>query len=161
MGKMKNGILDAFSGTIGRVVGTFWRGVAVKRSKAHARKNTNTPKQQEQKAKFKVAADFTQSIHDLLILGFRDQAVQMTVANYGLSLILTESVYSYLVSIPLEVDTSLVSDLIFPFGGAGLFCPSQELQKTNTRNEAYTCMYFIISINYPGISINLAFLLRS
>jgi hypothetical protein len=92
MGKMKNGILDAFSGTIGRVVGTSWRGVAVMRSKAHARKNANTPKQQEQKAKFKVAADFTQSIHDLLILGFRDQAVQMTGANYGLSLILTEAI---------------------------------------------------------------------
>lgn len=29
MGKMKSGILDAFSGTIGRVVGTSWRGVAV------------------------------------------------------------------------------------------------------------------------------------
>jgi len=50
MGKMKNGILDAFSGTIGRVVGTSWRGVAVMRSKAHSRKNANTPKQQEQKA---------------------------------------------------------------------------------------------------------------
>jgi hypothetical protein len=60
MGKMKNGILDAFSGTIGKVVGTSWRGVAVMRSKAHSRKNANTPKQQEQKAKFKVAADFTQ-----------------------------------------------------------------------------------------------------
>ena len=38
MGKMKNGILDAFSGTIGRVVGTSWRGVAVMRSKAHSPK---------------------------------------------------------------------------------------------------------------------------
>jgi hypothetical protein len=37
MGKMKNGILDAFSGTIGRVVGTSWRGVSVMRSKAHSR----------------------------------------------------------------------------------------------------------------------------
>lgn len=43
MGKMKNGILDAFSGTIGRVVGTSWRGVAVMRSKAHSRINANTP----------------------------------------------------------------------------------------------------------------------
>jgi hypothetical protein len=51
MGKMKYGILDAFSGTIGRVVGAFWRGVAVMRSKAHSRKNANTPKRQEQKAK--------------------------------------------------------------------------------------------------------------
>jgi hypothetical protein len=87
MGKMKNGILDSFSDTIGRVVGTSWRGVAVMRSKAHARKNANTPKQQEQKAKFKVAADLTKSMHDLLIPGFRDQAVQMTGSNYGLSLI--------------------------------------------------------------------------
>jgi hypothetical protein len=44
MGKMKNGILDAFSGTFGRVVGT---------------------------------ADFIQTIHHLLILGFADQTVQM------------------------------------------------------------------------------------
>ena len=33
-----------------------------------------------------------QTIHDLLTLGFRDQAVQMTGANYGLSLILTEAI---------------------------------------------------------------------
>ena len=71
MGKMKNGILDAFSGTIGRVVGTSWRGVAVMRSKAHSRKNANKPKQQEQKAMFKVAADFTKTIHDLLIPWFQ------------------------------------------------------------------------------------------
>ena len=61
------------------MVGTSWRGVAVMRSKAHSRKNANTPKQQEQKAKFKVAADFTKTLHDLLIVGFRDQAVQMSL----------------------------------------------------------------------------------
>ncbi|OQP47831.1 DUF6266 family protein [Niastella populi] len=92
MGKMKNGILDAFSGTIGRVVGTLWRGVVIMRSKAHSLKKADTPKQQEQKAKFKIAADFTQTIYDLLIAGFRDQAVQMTGVNCGLSLILTEAI---------------------------------------------------------------------
>ncbi|MBO9203266.1 hypothetical protein J7I42_23450 [Niastella sp. MAH-29] len=88
---MKNGILDAFSGTIGRVVGTSWRGLAVMRSKAHSRRNANTPKQEEQKAKFKVASSFVQSMHDLLVLGFRDQAVRMTGANYALSLIIKEA----------------------------------------------------------------------
>ena len=88
MGKMKNGILDAFSGTIGKVVGSSWRGVPVMRSKAHSRRNSNTPKQEEQKARFKVASSFVQSMHDLLVLGFRDQAIRMTGANYGLSLII-------------------------------------------------------------------------
>lgn len=81
MGKMKNGILDSFSGTIGKVVGSSWRGVQVMRSKAHSRRNANTPKQEEQKAKFKVASSFVQSMHDLLVQGFRDQAVRMTGAN--------------------------------------------------------------------------------
>ena len=92
MGKMKNGILDAFSGTVGKVVGSSWRGVQVMRSKSHARRNANTPKQEEQKAKFKVASSFVQSMYDLLVLGFRDQAVRMTGANYGLSLIITEAI---------------------------------------------------------------------
>ena len=54
MGKMKNGILDAFSGTIGKVVGTSWRGVAVMRSKAHSRKNANIQNSRSKKQSLKL-----------------------------------------------------------------------------------------------------------
>lgn len=109
MGKMTNGILDDFSGTIGKVVGSKWRGVSVMRSKAKNRKNANTPKQQTQKAKFKLASAFTRSMHDLLNLGFRDQAVQMTGANYGLSLVLSNAIIGTDPDFKIAYDRVLVS----------------------------------------------------
>jgi hypothetical protein len=109
MGKMQNGILDDFSGTIGKVVGTKWRGVAVMRSKSHKRRNANTPKQQAQKAKFKVASAFTRSMHDLLNLGFKDRAVRMTGANYGLSLTMANALIGTNPDFKIAYDRVLIS----------------------------------------------------
>jgi hypothetical protein len=109
MGKMNNGILDDFSGKVGKVVGSNWRGVGIMRSKARKRKGANTPKQEEQQAKFKVAASFTQTMHDLLLLGFKDQAVRMTGSNYGLSLILKDAIVGTNPDFKIAYDRVLVS----------------------------------------------------
>jgi hypothetical protein len=88
MGKMNNGILDDFSGTIGKVVGSKWRGVTYMRAKSKKRTGALSDAQLEQQAKFAVAGKFSQSMNDLLTLGFKDQAIKMTGKNYGQSLIL-------------------------------------------------------------------------
>jgi len=92
MGKMNNGILDDFSGTIGKVVGSKWRGVPYMRSKSKKRTGPLSDAQLEQQAKFAVAGKFTQSMNDLLTLGFRDQAIKMTGKNYAQSLILKDAI---------------------------------------------------------------------
>ena len=92
MGKMNNGILDNFSGAIGKVVGSNWRGVPYMRSKAKKRTGKLSDAQLEQQAKFAVAGKFTQSMNDLLTLGFRDQAIKMTGKNFAQSLILKDAI---------------------------------------------------------------------
>ncbi|THU32911.1 hypothetical protein FAM09_26025 [Niastella caeni] len=92
MGKQTNGILGDYSGKVGKVVGSSWNGVAVVKSTPKKSKKAKTPKQEEQQAKFKTASDFALSMHDLLLLGFKDQAVRMTGANYGLSHIVKNAI---------------------------------------------------------------------
>jgi hypothetical protein len=92
MGKMNNGILDDFSGTIGKVVGGKWRGISYMRAKAKKRTGALSDAQLEQQAKFAVAGKFAQSMNDLLTLGFKDQAIRMTGKNYGQSLILKNAI---------------------------------------------------------------------
>jgi hypothetical protein len=69
MGKMNNGILDDFSGTIGKVVGSNWRGVSYMRAKSKKRTGALSDAQLEQQAKFAIAGKFCQSMNDLLTLG--------------------------------------------------------------------------------------------
>ena len=89
---MNNGILDDFSGKIGKVVGSKWRGVPYMRAQSKKRTGALSDAQLEQQARFAVAGKFSQSMNDLLTLGFRDQAVRMTGKNYGQSLILKEAI---------------------------------------------------------------------
>ena len=63
-GRLKNGILDGFSGTVGTVVGGNWRGVQSMSGDSHNTRNKDTPAQQEQKAKFALAIRFTRSMGD-------------------------------------------------------------------------------------------------
>ena len=92
MARMNNGILDDFSGKIGKVVGSKWRGVSYMRAKSKERTGAPSDAQLEQQAKFAVAGKFSQSMNDLLTLGFRDQAIRMTGKNYGQSLILRDAI---------------------------------------------------------------------
>ena len=52
MGTLVNGILGGFSGKVGTVVGSFWKGIASMRAYTPNVSSPNTPKQLEQRAKF-------------------------------------------------------------------------------------------------------------
>jgi hypothetical protein len=62
------------------------------RSKAKKRTGPLSDAQLEQQAKFAVAGKFTQSMNDLLTLGFKDQAIKMTGKNYAQSVILKDAI---------------------------------------------------------------------
>jgi hypothetical protein len=92
MGKITKGILGGFSGTVGTVVGASWRGIEYMRSRALQRKASNTAKQAAQRAKFKLAFRFLESMKDLLLIGYKNQAVYMTEQNSALSYTLKNAV---------------------------------------------------------------------
>ena len=109
MARLQGGILDDFSGKVGKVVGSKWRGIPYIRSIGGKRRNAKTPEQEQQQAKFKVAADFSTSMTDLFTLGFRDYAVRMTGRNYAQSLILTDAIDSANPDFKIAYDRVLVS----------------------------------------------------
>ena len=58
MGRVKNGILDGFPGTIGTVIGGNWRGVQYMRARSQNKRHKTTQAQEEQRAKFALAIKY-------------------------------------------------------------------------------------------------------
>ena len=109
MARLQGGILDEFSGKVGKVVGSKWRGIPYIRSVGGKRRNAKTPKQEQQQAKFTVASEFSTSMNDLFTLGFKDYAKRMTGRNYGQSLILKDVIVGTHPDFKIAYDRVLVS----------------------------------------------------
>ena len=76
MGKIKQGILGGFNGTVGTVVGGSWKGMAYMRGKAQSIKNPRTEKQMSQRIKFGMAQKFVKMMTAYLQVGFRNYSHQ-------------------------------------------------------------------------------------
>ena len=85
MGKLLNGINGPFSGKVGTVVGTTWRGIPVIRSKPTPRKGGFSPLELQQQAKFSLMNKFLRPLNALLSETFKPVAVQMTGFNKAFS----------------------------------------------------------------------------
>ncbi len=85
MGIINKGILGGFSGIVGTVVGSRWRGIEYMRSRPPKRNGSSTPAQQAQRARFAATSAFLDTMKDLLQLGYKDGAVRMTERNNALS----------------------------------------------------------------------------
>ncbi len=58
MGKIKQGILGGFSGKVGPVIGTSWKGKAIIKARPLSHNDRNSVAQQEQRAKFSLVSKF-------------------------------------------------------------------------------------------------------
>lgn len=70
MGKYLQGILGPFSGRVGNVIGTFWKGRSIMRIRAASYSNPNTIPQQTQRMKWKLVSSFLTANQKLIRLGF-------------------------------------------------------------------------------------------
>lgn len=62
MGTIKQGILGGFSGKVGTVIGSSWKGFSYMRGRAQSVKNPRTEGQVEQRSKFALTLDFLKPI---------------------------------------------------------------------------------------------------
>lgn len=85
MAKFNKGILGGFTGTVGTVVGGYWRGIEYMRSRSNRRNFTSSQRQKEQQLKFGLLTSFQQPFNSLLNRTFESYAVKMTGANSALS----------------------------------------------------------------------------
>ncbi len=107
MGKYSQGILGAFSGKVGTVVGASWRGIKYMRSLAAKRGNARaTERQLEQQARFALIAGFLKPVKPLLELGFKNYAIGRTGYNSASSYNLKNALTGQTPN--LEIDYSMV-----------------------------------------------------
>ena len=85
MGTHKKGILGNFSGKVGTVVGSKWRGVWVMRGLTDAKRGKPNPAQQQQQAKFTLMVKFLQPLSSLVGLTYDTSPAEMSGFNKAFS----------------------------------------------------------------------------
>jgi Family of unknown function (DUF6266) len=85
MATYNNGILGEFSGKIGNVVGSSWKGIPVIRSKPVRKKTGSSVLQEQQRARFLLMSRFLRPLTDLLNQTFKKSAVGMSCFNKAFS----------------------------------------------------------------------------
>ena len=86
MGKIKQGILGGFSGQVGTVVGSSWKGIAYMRGKAQHVKNPRTAGQTYHRDAIKAVTMALRPITSTLRLTFAEYAKKMSAFNKAVSL---------------------------------------------------------------------------
>lgn len=80
-----NGILGGFSGKVGTVIGSSWKGIDYMRSRATSYSNARTEAQLDQRARFSVMGKFLRPLIPFLRIGFKNQAIKMSGFNAAMS----------------------------------------------------------------------------
>ncbi len=87
MGKINKGIMGAFSGKVGPVIGGSWKNIDYMRS-LPIPSGSNSPLQKNQRTKFGTASRFLTPLKDLLKTSYQPTTGIMTARNSALSYIL-------------------------------------------------------------------------
>ena len=85
MAKLAMGVLGGFTGKVGTVVGSFWKGMATIRAYTPNVSQPNSPAQLEQRAKFSAVGRFLKPLTVFLRTGFKSLAVKMTEFNAAMA----------------------------------------------------------------------------
>ena len=85
MGKINQGILGGFSGKVGSVIGSYWKGISFMRGKAVSTKKSQTLLQLKQRNKFSIALSVLQPITPFVRIGFKRYAHGQTAFNAAMS----------------------------------------------------------------------------
>lgn len=109
MATFEKGILGGFSGKVGNVVGSRWRGKNVMRSLPQRGKYTATVKQEEQRQKFKVVIGFLSPIVDVLNSFFGSPQGDKSRSNLATSYHLKNAVVSTPLGMVMDYEKVLIS----------------------------------------------------
>ena len=81
MGTYQKGILGPFSGLVGTVIGSTWKGISVMRSRSAKSNRPATEGQMKQRTAFTLMTEFLNPLRDLINIGF--QAYQKGLTPYN------------------------------------------------------------------------------
>lgn len=93
MGRFQEGVLGSFSGKIGPVIGSSWKGIQYMRGKGKIKRNRKVTLAMEiQRAKFKLATSFLRPLKDLLNVTYPGYSNSFTARNAAQSALLNEAI---------------------------------------------------------------------
>jgi hypothetical protein len=117
MGKFSKGIFGNFSGKIGQVVGSSWRGTDYLKSLPRINKNRQpSPAQLEQQAKFAMVTAFLGPIREVLNIGFRNAPSAATTYNHALADNIKFAITGVFPSLALDYSLLQLSRGVMPGG---------------------------------------------
>ena len=109
MGTIRQGILGGFSGKVGTVVGSSWKGISFMRAQAKSIKNPRTEKQMNQRAKFSISMVFLKPMTDILRTGFKLYANNQSAFNAATSYILANAISGEYPNYHIDFPAALIS----------------------------------------------------
>lgn len=114
MATYKQGILGGFSGRIGNVIGTFWKGRNIMRIRAASYNNPKTPAQQETRMKFGLLTRFLNAQKEIVTLGFGGYDQKISGVNAGMKFNFQTAFIGSFPDIGLDLSTVKLSNGSLP-----------------------------------------------
>jgi hypothetical protein len=109
MGKIRQGIIGGFSGKVGNVVGSAWKGISYMRILPVSVANPKTDAQLSQRQKLSVTMHFLQPLSEFLKTGFKSYAVKMTGINAAMSYNIKNALTGTYPNIAIDYPNALVA----------------------------------------------------
>lgn len=88
MGQFRKGILGGFSGKVGNIIGSTWKGITYMRSLSEIRHRKASEKQVIQRSKFAYAVAFLQPLFPVIQLGYRTKDTRQSPMNAAMAEVL-------------------------------------------------------------------------
>jgi len=157
MATYNKGILGAFSGKVGPVVGATWRGKDVMRSLPKRTNRLVTAYQQQQRSKFSMVTEFLSGVHPVVKRYFGNDTSLKTRRNQAMSYLIREAIVFNDPNLEWDYSKIIVSkgDLLGINNAAVVAGTGQNLDFTWTNNsgqsEAETDDKLVIVVYEPTL----------
>lgn len=92
MGIYQQGVYGPYSGRVGNVIGTFWKGRCVMRIRAANFTDANSIAQQTQRMKWKLVSSFLKANEKLIKMGLAAADANLTAYNVGMKINIPEAI---------------------------------------------------------------------
>ena len=109
MARIEQGILGPFSGKVGEVIGSSWKGIPYIKARPTQFHDAKTPGQLTHRMKLQTAHGFVRSIKHIIEIGFRNVTGAKTPYNSAVSLILKNAVIGEYPNVSIDPSKVLIS----------------------------------------------------
>ncbi|MBQ9473940.1 MAG: hypothetical protein IJU81_05985 [Bacteroidales bacterium] len=110
MGKISKGILGGFTGKVGNVVGSFWKGKAVMRSLSGSYHDPRTEAQLQSRARMALLSPFLSRIYTAIAVGFKGKEDGTTFFNEAVKANFTDGIAGTYPNFTIAYSSVEVSD---------------------------------------------------